>query len=62
MDLTTFHGQFRDESIENLRVVGAGLLALESPDLSDEERRQLIDSVFRAMHTIKGSARMLGFE
>lgn len=62
MDLTSFYSQFRDEAAENIRVVGEGLLALEALGPDDESRREHIDAVFRAMHTIKGSARLLGFE
>lgn len=61
MDLTTFYSQFRDETAENLRVMNDGLMALEqSPD--EDARRELIAAIFRAMHTIKGSARLLGLE
>jgi two-component system chemotaxis sensor kinase CheA len=61
MDLTAFYAQFRDETAENVRVLGDGLLAMESaPD--EAARRVEVDRVFRAMHTVKGSARMLGFE
>jgi two-component system chemotaxis sensor kinase CheA len=62
MDLTSFHSQFRDETAENVRVLNEGLLALESLTPEAESRREYVDAVFRAMHTIKGSARMLGFE
>ena len=62
MDLSTFYTQFRDETAENLRVLGAGLLSIESDELPPAGRRSQIDEIFRAMHTIKGSARMLGFE
>lgn len=62
MDLTAFYSQFRDETAENLRILNEGLLALESSDLTSESRREYIDAIFRAMHTIKGSARLLGFE
>lgn len=60
MDLTTFYNQFRDETAENIRVIGDGLLALTAPGAAVE--REQIDAIFRAMHTIKGSARLLGFE
>ncbi|GAB4432732.1 MAG: hybrid sensor histidine kinase/response regulator [Chloroflexi bacterium OHK40] len=61
MDLSTFYSQFREETVENVRVLSEGLLALErSTDAA--ERRATIDRVFRAVHTIKGSARMLGFD
>lgn len=62
MDLTAFYSQFRDETAENIRLVGEGLLAIESLAPGDGVRREYVDAVFRAMHTIKGSARMLGFE
>ncbi len=61
MDLSAFYNQFREETVENVRVLSDGLLALET--LSEPEaRRAEIDRIFRAVHTIKGSARMLGFE
>ncbi|EFO79745.1 CheA signal transduction histidine kinase [Oscillochloris trichoides DG-6] len=61
MDLSAFYNQFREETVENVRVLNDGLLALES--LSETQaRREQIDRIFRAVHTIKGSARMLGFE
>jgi two-component system chemotaxis sensor kinase CheA len=62
MDLTAFHIQFRDETAENLRVYTSGLMLIESLAEHDPARREAIDAVFRAMHTIKGSARLLGFE
>ncbi|MDZ4720086.1 MAG: hybrid sensor histidine kinase/response regulator [Roseiflexaceae bacterium] len=61
MDLTTFYIQFRDETVENLRALNDGLVALEA-GLEGEQRKSTIDAVFRAMHTIKGSARLLGLE
>lgn len=62
MDLASFYSQFRDETAENIRIVTEGLMALEGNGLEDETRRERIDAIFRAMHTIKGSARMLGLE
>lgn len=62
MDLTSFHIQFRDETAENIRVVTEGLMAIEGNGLEGDARRERVDAVFRAMHTIKGSARMLGME
>jgi two-component system, chemotaxis family, sensor kinase CheA len=61
VDLTTFYNQFRDETAENLRVLNEGLLALEG-GLDEVTHKETIDAVFRAMHTIKGSARMLGLD
>lgn len=62
MDLASFYSQFRDETAENIRIVTEGLMALEGNGLEGEARRERIDAIFRAMHTIKGSARMLGLE
>jgi two-component system chemotaxis sensor kinase CheA len=57
MDLSAFYAQFREETADNARTIADGLLALErTPD-----DRATIDSVFRAAHTVKGSARLLGF-
>ncbi|MCX7790632.1 MAG: hybrid sensor histidine kinase/response regulator [Chloroflexaceae bacterium] len=61
MDLAAFHQQFREEAIENVRVLQDGLLALET-EADADQRRATVDRIFRAMHTIKGSARVLGFE
>src|SRR5262249_45668343 len=61
-DLTAFYSQFRDETAENIRILNAGLLVLESLGPGAEDGREHIDAIFRAMHTIKGSARMLGFD
>lgn len=61
MDLSAFHNQFREETAENIRVLGDGLLAIEAA-ADDAARRSELDRIFRAVHTVKGSARMLGFE
>ena len=55
-DLTAFFGQFREETAENVRSISDGLLVLEAHPAD----RGALDGVFRAAHTIKGSARMLG--
>src|SRR5215207_4287594 len=62
MDLTAFYRQFRDETAENLRILNEGLLVLEALEPGAADRREHIDTIFRAMHTIKGSARVLGFD
>jgi two-component system chemotaxis sensor kinase CheA len=62
MDLSAFYSQFRDETSENIRAISEGLLAIESLDPGAPGWREHVDTVFRAMHTIKGSARLLGFE
>lgn len=57
MDLSAFYAQFREETADNARTIVDGLLALErAPD-----DRAALDGVFRAAHTVKGSARLLGF-
>ena len=61
MDLSAFYSQFREETAENIRALSDGLLALEA-EADEVARRAQIDRVFRAIHTVKGSARMLGFE
>jgi two-component system chemotaxis sensor kinase CheA len=63
MDLSAFYNQFRDETAENVRVLSDGLLVMEQiANPSDPEYREQVDKIFRAVHTIKGSARLLGFE
>ncbi len=62
MDLSKFYSQFREETGENVRVVSDGLLALEGmADQTTAEARTHLDAMFRAVHTVKGSSRLLGF-
>lgn len=61
MDLTSFYAQFRDETADNLRVLNDTLLAIEG-QAGETLRRSELDRAFRAVHTIKGAARMLGFD
>lgn len=56
-DLTAFYGQFRDETWENLDLLEQGLTALEAQPGDDA----LLDRMLRAIHTTKGSAKILGF-
>src|ERR1039457_2836268 len=49
---------FREEATTRLDQMDKALLAMESGNADAET----IDSLFRTSHTIKGSARMLGFE
>lgn len=54
----TFASTFREEAAELLAEMETGLLELEShPDDLD-----CVDRVFRAMHTVKGSGAMFGFD
>ncbi len=62
MDLSTFYAQFREETTENIRIFSDGLLALErTTGPEDPQTRRLIDEIFRAVHTVKGGSRLLGF-
>jgi two-component system chemotaxis sensor kinase CheA len=57
LDLTAFYGQFRDEAWENLNILEQGLTELEArPDDT-----ALLDRMLRAVHTTKGSAKIMGF-
>ena len=58
MDLQRFHATFFEESREGLDAMEAGLLALES----GQQDAEIINSVFRAAHSIKGGAGTFGFE
>jgi chemotaxis protein histidine kinase CheA/CheY-like chemotaxis protein len=49
---------FRQEAVERLDQMDAGLLAVESGGGSGTD----VDALFRHMHTIKGGAGMLGFD
>jgi two-component system, chemotaxis family, sensor kinase CheA len=62
MDLSAFYSQFREETQENIRVLSETLVSIEQLPVGGPERRASLDRVFRAVHTVKGSARMLGFE
>ena len=53
-----FTAQFREEAAERLAELEATLLELEESPADLE----LIGRAFRAMHTIKGSGAMFGFE
>lgn len=62
MDLTRFYQQFREETTENIRKFTDGMLFIEQAGgINDPGVREQVDAIFRAMHTIKGSARLLGF-
>ncbi len=57
IDLTAFYGQFRDETWENLNLLEQGLTALEARPGDTA----LLDRMLRAVHTTKGSAKIMGF-
>jgi two-component system chemotaxis sensor kinase CheA len=56
IDLTAFYGQFRDETWENMNLLEQGLTALEA----NPGDTALLDRMLRAVHTTKGSAKILG--
>lgn len=57
IDLAQFHDSFYEESFEAIAAMEAALLRLEQG--SDE--RELIHTLFRAAHSIKGAASTFGF-
>ena len=56
-----FVSYFRDEAEELLQQIDGDLLKLEEFATSKETDPEIISSLFRALHTIKGSGGMLGF-
>ncbi|UNK43938.1 chemotaxis protein CheA [Luteimonas sp. S4-F44] len=58
MDMQRFHATFFEESREGLEAMEAGLLQLEQGDQDPE----LVNSIFRAAHSIKGGAATFGFD
>ncbi len=57
IDLRQFHASFFSESLEGLDSTEANLLRLEGGERSPE----LLNAIFRAIHSIKGAAGSLGF-
>ena len=60
-DRSEFVSYFRDEAEELLQQIDADLLQLEDFVAGGRADSELINSLFRALHTIKGSAGMLQF-
>jgi two-component system chemotaxis sensor kinase CheA len=60
-DRSEFVSYFRDEAEELLQQIDADLLQLEDFVGSGRADSELVNSLFRALHTIKGSAGMLQF-
>jgi len=56
-----FVAYFRDEAEELLQQIDADLLKLEECVSSGESNAEIVNSLFRALHTITGSGGMLGF-
>ncbi|TAL85185.1 MAG: chemotaxis protein CheA [Rhodanobacter sp.] len=57
VDLSQFHKTFFEESLEGLDAMEAALLALDSGQTEPE----LVHTIFRAAHSIKGGAATFGF-
>jgi len=57
VDLTQFHKTFFEESLEGLDAMEAALLALDAGSTDHE----LVHTIFRAAHSIKGGAATFGF-
>jgi two-component system chemotaxis sensor kinase CheA len=60
-DRSEFVGYFRDETTALLDSINADLLGLESHLVEGAVDAEIIDGIFRSLHTIKGSAGMLDF-
>ena len=58
--LKSLRATFKVEAGEHLQAIAAGLLALEKTPVPDEQRG-LIETVFRAAHSLKGAARAVNF-
>jgi two-component system chemotaxis sensor kinase CheA len=61
LDLSSAIATFLSESKELLQEMEDGLIELES-ELDEYHRGEVINAVFRAIHTIKGSAGIFGFD
>jgi two-component system, chemotaxis family, sensor kinase CheA len=57
LDLAQFHGTFFEESFEALDSMEAALLKLSAGDVDAE----LINTIFRVAHSIKGGSATFGF-
>src|SRR5579859_2773904 len=58
--LRTLRATFRIEAAEHLSSMSSGLLELEKAT-RPEEQLPLIESIFRAAHSLKGAARAVNF-
>ena len=61
-DRTEFVQYFRDETEELLQSIDSDLLRLESFVDTESIDAEIVNSLFRALHTIKGSAGMLDYK
>ncbi|HBT20200.1 MAG TPA: chemotaxis protein CheA [Peptococcaceae bacterium] len=57
-DMSQYLNLFLEEAEEQLQLLDEGLILLEQ----DRQNRDLLNQIFRAAHTIKGSAASMGFD
>jgi two-component system chemotaxis sensor kinase CheA len=58
--LEQLRATFKIEAAEHLQAIAVGLVELEKP-AGDENRRVLLETMFRAAHSLKGAARAVDF-
>src|SRR5258708_39100801 len=58
--LQQLRATFKVEADEHLQAIAAGLLGLEKTPAPDAQRK-IVETVFRAAHSLKGAARAVGF-
>ena len=58
MEIDKFRDKFLEEATEKINNLEQSLLSLEN----DSENKEIIESVFRDMHSLKGGGAMFGFE
>jgi two-component system chemotaxis sensor kinase CheA len=58
--LRALRATFKVEAAEHLQAIGTGLMELEKAPAPDD-RKRLIETVFRAAHSLKGAARAVNF-
>jgi two-component system chemotaxis sensor kinase CheA len=51
---------FRVELAEHVQTMNDGLLILEQGTVEDEQRKTVLENIFRAAHSLKGAARAMG--
>ena len=51
---------FRAELAEHVQTMNDGLLILEQGTVEDEQRKTVLENIFRAAHSLKGASRAMG--
>ncbi|MCD6206975.1 MAG: Hpt domain-containing protein, partial [Methanosarcinales archaeon] len=57
MDMSEYKGEFVNEAREHLEILNQSLLDLEH----DKSNMDLLNNIFRAAHTLKGSSATMGY-